>query len=68
MQNTSKQQVKHRFLTAACITVAGLLNIAWTNPSKRDEMKLDTKSRVLVIGSEGVTDPNLFQAIMADQD
>jgi diaminopropionate ammonia-lyase len=50
--------------------VAGLIGLICgaTSPSLRDEMKLDTESRVLIIGSEGVTDPNLFQAIMADQD
>ncbi|WP_300074731.1 diaminopropionate ammonia-lyase [uncultured Ruegeria sp.] len=50
--------------------VAGLIGLICgaTSPSLRDEMKLDSESRVMIIGSEGVTDPSLFQAIMADQD
>lgn len=50
--------------------VAGLVGLICgaTSPSLRDEMKLDSESRVLIIGSEGVTDPNLFQTIMADKD
>ncbi|MEL6520865.1 MAG: diaminopropionate ammonia-lyase [Pseudomonadota bacterium] len=50
--------------------VAGLIGLICgaTCPSLRDEMKLHSESRVMIIGSEGVTDPSLFQAIMADQD
>lgn len=50
--------------------VAGLIGLICgaTSPSLRDEMKLDSESRVMIIGSEGVTDPNLFQSILTDQD
>jgi diaminopropionate ammonia-lyase len=50
--------------------VAGLIGLICgaTSQSLRDEMKLDTQSRVLIIGSEGVTDPNQFQAIMEIQE
>ena len=50
--------------------VAGLIGLICgaTNRSLRDEMKLGPASRVMIIGSEGVTDPSLFQAIMATQD
>ncbi|WP_170347439.1 diaminopropionate ammonia-lyase [Ruegeria atlantica] len=50
--------------------VAGLIGLICgaTSPSLRDEMKLDSESRAIIIGSEGVTDPSLFQTIMEDQD
>lgn len=50
--------------------VAGLIGLICgaTSPSLRDEMKLGSESRAMIIGSEGITDPSLFRAIMADQD
>ncbi len=50
--------------------VAGLIGLICgaASPSLRDEMKLDSESRAIIIGSEGVTDPSLFQTIMEDQD
>ncbi|MEL6172031.1 MAG: diaminopropionate ammonia-lyase [Pseudomonadota bacterium] len=50
--------------------VAGLIGLICgaTSPSLRDEMKLDSESRVLIVGSEGVTDPNLFRAILRNHD
>lgn len=49
--------------------VAGLIGLICgaTNPSLREEMKLASESRVVIIGSEGVTDPSLFQGIMEGQ-
>lgn len=48
--------------------VAGLIGLICgaTNASLRDELKLNSQSRVVIIGSEGVTDPSVFQSIMAD--
>lgn len=50
--------------------VAGLMGLICgaTSPSLRDEMKLHSEGRVMSVGSEGVTAPSLFKAIMADQD
>ncbi|MCG8574422.1 MAG: pyridoxal-phosphate dependent enzyme, partial [Flavobacteriales bacterium] len=47
--------------------VAGLaaLIAARLNPKLSQTLHLDAASRVLLIGSEGVTDPDIFQAIMA---
>ncbi len=49
--------------------VAGLIGLicSATNPSLRNKVKLDSQSRVVIIGSEGVTDLGVFQSIMADQ-
>ncbi|UWQ03460.1 diaminopropionate ammonia-lyase (plasmid) [Aliiroseovarius crassostreae] len=50
--------------------VAGLaaLIAARQDPSLSDTLGLDAHSRVLFIGSEGVTDPDIFAAIMDGQD
>jgi diaminopropionate ammonia-lyase len=48
--------------------VAGLaaLIAARQNASLSDALGLDASSRVLLIGSEGVTDPDIFAQIMAE--
>ncbi|NRP14348.1 MULTISPECIES: diaminopropionate ammonia-lyase [unclassified Aliiroseovarius] len=50
--------------------VAGLaaLIAARQDPSLSETLGLDARSRVLFIGSEGVTDPDIFAAIMDGQD
>ncbi|SMR71740.1 diaminopropionate ammonia-lyase [Aliiroseovarius halocynthiae] len=50
--------------------VAGLaaLIAARQDPALSDTLGLDANSRVLLIGSEGVTDPAIFEAIMAGAD
>jgi len=50
--------------------VAGLaaLIVAAGRPDLRKALMLDDASRVLLIGSEGVTDPEIFAAIMAGAD
>ncbi len=47
--------------------VSGLaaLIAAMAQPAMRDRLGLDAASRVLLIGSEGVTDAAIFAAIMA---
>ena len=46
--------------------VAGLIGsiCGALNPKLRDEMKLNSGSRVMIIGSEGVTDPSVYKSIM----
>ena len=55
----------------ACIeagesAVAGLIGAMCgaLEPKLREEMKLSSGSRVMIIGSEGVTDPSVYQKIM----
>lgn len=50
--------------------VAGLaaLIAACQSPQLRRTLALDDGARVLLIGSEGVTDPEIFEAIMAGRD
>lgn len=50
--------------------VAGLaaLIAARQNPELSDALGLNAQSRVLLIGSEGVTDPDIFAQIMAETD
>lgn len=50
--------------------VAGLAAViaARQNAAMADALGLDGQSRVLLIGSEGVTDPDIFKAIMAGAD
>lgn len=50
--------------------VAGLaaLIAACQSPQLRGTLALDDGARVLLIGSEGVTDPEIFEAIMAGRD
>lgn len=47
--------------------VAGLIGLMCgaLNPSLRDEIGLNSLSRAMIIGSEGVTDPNVFKTIMS---
>ncbi|SLN24151.1 Diaminopropionate ammonia-lyase [Roseovarius albus] len=49
--------------------VAGLAGVMWaaSDPQAREDFNLGTGSRVVLIGSEGVTDPNVFQQIMAGE-
>lgn len=49
--------------------VAGFIGLicAASDPDMRDKLKLDHHSRALVIGSEGVTDPHVFSAIMCGE-
>ncbi|MFV1463652.1 diaminopropionate ammonia-lyase [Phaeobacter sp. JH204B] len=46
--------------------VAGLIGLMCgaLDHDLRDELKLDTASRVVIIGSEGITDPTVVKAIM----
>lgn len=50
--------------------VAGLIGLICgaRSPELRDQMELNAGSRVVIIGSEGVTDPNVFADIMAGSD
>ncbi|WP_424940119.1 diaminopropionate ammonia-lyase [Aliiroseovarius sp. S253] len=50
--------------------VAGLAAViaARQDPALSDTLGLDATSRVLLVGSEGVTDPAIFKAIMAGAD
>ncbi|MEP1613721.1 MAG: diaminopropionate ammonia-lyase [Roseobacter sp.] len=47
--------------------VAGLCAVvcAAAQPTLREKLQLDAKSRIVVIGSEGVTDPNIYAQIIA---
>ena len=50
--------------------VAGLAAViaARQNTGLSEKLNLDTESRILLIGSEGVTDPEIFAAIMQEAD
>lgn len=48
---------------SAIAGLAGLICGA-LNSKLRDEMKLNPGSRVLIVGSEGITDPSVYQSIM----
>lgn len=59
----------------ACIeagesAVAGLIGLMCCalDQNLRDQIGLNPQSRVMIIGSEGVTDPTVFEAIMAPPD
>jgi len=49
--------------------VAGLIGLACaaSNSDIRQRLSLTSNSRALVIGSEGVTDPDVFKAILAEE-
>ncbi|GGX54472.1 diaminopropionate ammonia-lyase [Tateyamaria omphalii] len=49
--------------------VAGLIGLSCGALDRhlRNALRLDTQSRVLVIGSEGITDPEVFSAIMSGE-
>ena len=52
---------------SAVAGLAALIAIS-AQPRYADQIGLDQNSRVLLIGSEGVTDPEIFSAIMAGAD
>ena len=52
---------------SAVCGLAGLICAA-SRPSLRDALKLEAGSRILLIGSEGVTDPAIFARIMDGHD
>ncbi len=48
--------------------VAGLIGLfcGALNPKLRDRLKLTPESRIIIIGSEGVTDPEMFHKMVTD--
>ena len=57
-------------LEAGESAVAGLCGLlcAATQDDLRESLELTNRSRVLIIGSEGITDPRIFEAIMVEND
>ena len=57
-------------LEAGESAVAGLCGLlgAATQDELRESLELTPQSRVLIIGSEGVTDPHIFEAVMNARD
>ena len=49
--------------------VAGLCAVvaAAKQPALQRNLRLDTNSRIVVIGSEGITDPNVYAQIIAGE-
>jgi len=49
--------------------VAGLCAVvaAAKQPALQRSLRLDTNSRIVVIGSEGITDPNVYAQIIAGE-
>jgi diaminopropionate ammonia-lyase len=64
----ARGQIGNCNIEAGESAVAGLIGLICgaTNASLRDILNLDSQSRVMIIGSEGITDPSVFQDIMAD--
>ena len=65
----AKGQSGDRGIDVGESAVAGFIGLICgaTNASLREKLQLDCNARVVIIGSEGVTDPEVFQSIMEER-